>query len=295
MKVSEIMTADVVTASPETTLDEVARLMRQENVGSIPVVDEVGDLSGIVTDRDIVVRAIAAGRDPAGCTAGEVLSEKCEIIDPESSVEEAAEVLAREQIRRLPVVKEGRLVGIISIGDIAVKHGDEELSGETLEEVSEGVKQSSRGAQIGASPESDRNRAAAGSTPQPWKAMQGSNRGPAISETANQDEPAKLPRGDAAGAKRIYPHVKHTSGISEEAEVEDAAEKRGAVRPMLVTKQKGRAAAPSIVGRSPDQGVTTHSQREENQRQEKVVPMREDNRVRNKHVSKPAAKKSKTG
>jgi hypothetical protein len=157
------------------------------------------------------------------------------------------------------------------------------------------VKQSSRGAQIGASPESDRNRAPASSNINSRRAMQGSNRGAAVTETANQEQPTKLPRGEAAGAKRIYPHIKHTSGISEEAELEDAAKERGAVRPMIVTRQKGKTSAPSIAGRSANQGVTTHSQKEENQRQEKVVPMREDNRVRNKHVSKPSAKKRKTG
>lgn len=143
MKVREIMTTEVATGSPDTTLEELATMMRDEDVGAIPIVAE-GELTGIITDRDIVVRCIAEGKDPSEVTAEEVISEDLQIIAPEDEVEDASRIMAERQIRRLPVVEEGRLVGVVSIGDVAVKHGDERVSGEALQEVSKGVKQSGR-------------------------------------------------------------------------------------------------------------------------------------------------------
>ncbi len=98
-------------------------------------------LCGIITDRDIVVRAIAAGEDPQQCTAEEILSEQLHTIHPEAELEDAADLMARHQIRRLPVVEEETVIGMISLGDIAVK-SEEEEAGEVLEDVSEGVRRS---------------------------------------------------------------------------------------------------------------------------------------------------------
>ncbi len=140
MKVRDIMTSDVAYAAPDTTLEEVAVLMRDENVGAIPVLDD-GALIGIVTDRDIVVRCIADGKDAAECTAEDVLTENLETVEPEDDVNEAAQIMARRQVRRLPVVEDGRLVGMLSLGDIAVKENDQ-TAGDALESVSEGVKES---------------------------------------------------------------------------------------------------------------------------------------------------------
>ncbi len=137
-KVREIMTAEVETAEPDTTLDEIATMMRDGDVGAIPVLED-DELVGIVTDRDIVVRYIAEGKDPAETTVDEVLSEELESASPDMDVEAAADIMSRRQIRRLPVVEENRLVGIVSLGDIAVKHADEQVSGEALEDISEGV------------------------------------------------------------------------------------------------------------------------------------------------------------
>ena len=138
MKVRDIMTAEIATAALDTTLDEIATLMRDEDAGAIPIVD--GDeLQGLVTDRDIVLRCIAAGKDPAETSAEEVLSEELHTIEPNSSVEEAARLMAERQIRRLPVVESGRLVGMVSLGDIAVK-SEEEKAADALENISEGVK-----------------------------------------------------------------------------------------------------------------------------------------------------------
>jgi CBS domain-containing protein len=140
MQVREIMTSDVAYATPDTTLEEIAVVMRDENVGAIPVLDDEV-LIGIVTDRDIVVRCIAEGKDASECTAEDVLSENLETVEPEDDAEEAARIMASRQIRRLPVLEDGKLVGMVSLGDIAVKDSDR-TAGDTLESVSEGVKQS---------------------------------------------------------------------------------------------------------------------------------------------------------
>ncbi|HWR36151.1 MAG TPA: CBS domain-containing protein [Clostridia bacterium] len=141
MKVREIMTTDVMTADPDTTLETIATMMRDEDVGAIPIVDD-DELVGIVTDRDIVLRCIAEGKDPAETTATDVLSEDLETASPDTYAEEAAEIMSRQQVRRLPVVEDGQLVGMVSIGDIAVKERDERVSGGALEGVSRGVRKS---------------------------------------------------------------------------------------------------------------------------------------------------------
>src|SRR5688572_20795235 len=139
MKVREMMTTDVTTATPDTTLEEIATMMRDENIGSVPIVDD-DELMGIITDRDIVVRCIAEGKDPVETEAEEVLSEEMITIGPDADASQAARLMGERQIRRLPVVQDGRLVGMLALGDVAVKHSDEETSGEVLEEVSQGVK-----------------------------------------------------------------------------------------------------------------------------------------------------------
>ena len=144
MKVRDIMTTDVETASPDTTLQQIATMMKEQDVGSIPIVD--GDeLVGIVTDRDIVVRCIAAAEDPSEVRAEDVVSGDLQTIEPEQEVEEAARIMSQHQIRRLPVVNDGELVGMIALGDIAVKE-DEDTAGDALEEISEGVKGKRQGA-----------------------------------------------------------------------------------------------------------------------------------------------------
>jgi CBS domain-containing protein len=151
LTVREIMTTDVECAAPETTLDEIAEMMRDRDTGAIPVVDE-DELCGIITDRDIVVRCIAEGEDPKEVIADEILSENLCTIGPDAEVEQAARMMAEAQVRRLPIVENGKLVGMLSIGDIAVKHADEELAGSALENVSEGVKAGKPG-QRGAAPD----------------------------------------------------------------------------------------------------------------------------------------------
>ena len=143
MKVRDVMTERIAKAEPETTLEELAMMMKTENSGAIPVVDE-DELIGIVTDRDIVMRCVAEGGDPTEMTAEDIVSEDVETIDPDADVEEALQLMSQKQIRRLPVVDSGELLGMLSIGDIAVTQGDLEETGRTLEAVSKGARNSRR-------------------------------------------------------------------------------------------------------------------------------------------------------
>lgn len=136
MKVKDIMTREPASVSPEATLGEVATLMKQEDCGSIPVVED-GRLVGIVTDRDIVVRGIAAGIDPKTACASDVMSADPVCVSPEDDVRRAQEIMADRQIRRLPVVEDGKLTGIVVIGQIARREDDEERTGEALKEISQ--------------------------------------------------------------------------------------------------------------------------------------------------------------
>ncbi len=141
MKIRKLMTTDVSTADPETTLEEIATIMRNDDVGAVPIIED-DELIGIVTDRDIVLRCIAEGHDPSAIRALDILSESIETIGPDTDIKEAAKLMSSKQIRRLPVVENGHLIGMLSIGDLAVKQDDEQMSGDTLQRVSRGVKRS---------------------------------------------------------------------------------------------------------------------------------------------------------
>jgi CBS domain-containing protein len=122
--VNEVMTADPRTVAPEDSLVDAARHMREGDVGAVVVVQE-GRASGIVTDRDIVVRAIADGRDPNTTRVADVASEATVTVTHDQQVTEAARLMREHDIRRLVVVQDGRPAGIVSIGDLAVALDDE--------------------------------------------------------------------------------------------------------------------------------------------------------------------------
>jgi len=129
------MTTEPITVEPDATLGEVATLMKQEDCGSIPVV-EAGRLVGIVTDRDIVIRGVAGGTDPKTQRVSTIMSADPVTIGADDDVTEAEKVMADRQIRRLPVIEDGRLVGIIVTAQIA-RADDKRKVGETLREISE--------------------------------------------------------------------------------------------------------------------------------------------------------------
>ena len=135
MNVRELMTTAPVTVQPDATLGEVAVLMKQEDCGSIPVVED-GRLVGIVTDRDIVIRGVAAGSDPKTQRVSTVMSADPVTIRPDDDLADAEKVMADRQIRRLPVVENGKLVGIIVTAQIA-RAADKRKVGETIRDISE--------------------------------------------------------------------------------------------------------------------------------------------------------------
>jgi len=137
MRCSEIMTRDVRTATREMTLRDVAVMMRDGDMGSVPVVED-GRLVGIVTDRDIVVRCVADGRDTS-TPVSEAMTTEIFSIKPDDFAFEAVRLMGDKQVRRVAVVSEdGQLAGIISMADVALETEDELEIAETLEEISSG-------------------------------------------------------------------------------------------------------------------------------------------------------------
>ena len=139
MNIRDVMTPNPCTVTPNDSIQTAARIMRDEDTGAVPVVEN-GKPVGMVTDRDIVVRAVADGgemnRPVRDIVSGNVVS-----VRPDMSTREAAELMSEHQVRRLPVLENERLVGIVSIGDLAVKEGRDSRIGDTLEHISEGVKE----------------------------------------------------------------------------------------------------------------------------------------------------------
>jgi CBS domain-containing protein len=138
MNIRDVMTSNPRTVSPEDTIQNAARIMRDEDTGVVPVVEN-GRPVGIVTDRDIVVRAVADGqldRQVREIVSGDVVTAR-----PDMSTKEAAQLMSEHQVRRLPVVENERLVGIVSIGDLAVKEGSDKRVGDALQDISQGVKE----------------------------------------------------------------------------------------------------------------------------------------------------------
>lgn len=136
MKVRDLMTKDVRTADTNTSLTEVAQNMKNLNVGSIPVCDNNKNVVGIVTDRDIVLRFVAAGSNSKNSTAQDVMSTHIISVSPDTDVHEAANIMAKNQIRRLPVVENGKLEGIVAIGDFATQNIHINEAGEALSDIS---------------------------------------------------------------------------------------------------------------------------------------------------------------
>ena len=119
-KVEEIMTRDPRTVEADDPIVEAARIMRDSDIGDV-IVLQGGEVGGIVTDRDIVVRGVAEGRDGGSTSVGDVFTSGVEAIAPNDSVDDALRKMRDADIRRLPVVDNGRPVGIISLGDLAVE------------------------------------------------------------------------------------------------------------------------------------------------------------------------------
>jgi CBS domain-containing protein len=118
--INEVMAHDPRMISPDDTVHDAARVMRDEDVGAV-LLEQQGRLAGILTDRDIVVRSDAEGNDPDDVKAGDIATRDVEALTPDQSVQDAARFMREHNVRRVPVVQDGHPVGIVSIGDIAIE------------------------------------------------------------------------------------------------------------------------------------------------------------------------------
>jgi CBS domain-containing protein len=140
MKAQEIMSKNPTCVTADTPLVEAARLMKTENIGVVPVVESTGSkrLVGVLTDRDIAIRAVAEGRDGATTSVGHVMSSDVRTSAPDDSVEDVMELMGREQVRRIPIVDDrGNLVGIVAQADIVLEARDNRKAEKTVEKISE--------------------------------------------------------------------------------------------------------------------------------------------------------------
>jgi len=129
------VTTDVRTIDGQTTLVGAAQVMRDTDTGVVPVVNGAV-IEGVITDRDIVIRAIAEGADPNSALVQDYLTRNPTYAEPDTTIQQATQLMQRDQVRRLPVVDGTQLVGIISIGDLAVDTGQDRLMGDTLQDIS---------------------------------------------------------------------------------------------------------------------------------------------------------------
>ncbi|HUS18853.1 MAG TPA: CBS domain-containing protein [Terriglobales bacterium] len=257
MKVKDLMTLSPTSAEPDTTVEEIATMMKDDNIGCVPVIDEDGQVAGVITDRDIVIRCIAEGKDPAECRADDIISPQSICVSPNTDSREAAHLMADRQIRRLPVVENGKLVGMLSLGDVAVKEHDDRLSGDVLQDVSEGVKNSS-GVVSGE-----------GSDAREIGAQQGGSRSGVKTSTANRTQAGRSSSGKTTGSQQNFSRQKISNGISPE----ESLGERFATREDELSED-ARPSAAFDSGRAPVAGITNRRD-EEALRQDKVLPFRE--------------------
>jgi CBS domain-containing protein len=135
MKVRDIMTKDVAYINPDSTVVEAAQMMQKHNVGSIPVCDQTGVI-GIVTDRDIIVRNIAHGKNPQSTPIRDVMTGQVTTASPDMEVNDVTKIMADNKIRRIPVVEKNMIVGMIALGDVATDTRCDFEASEALSEIS---------------------------------------------------------------------------------------------------------------------------------------------------------------
>ena len=137
-RIRDFMTANPVAVSEKDNIREVARIMKREDTGVVPVIDEGKRVIGMVTDRDIVVRLVAEGKDPSNAKVNEVMTKNVRAVREEATVKEALQVMGGAHVRRVPVVNtKNELVGILSLGDIATDTNQVDGIGKTVEEISQ--------------------------------------------------------------------------------------------------------------------------------------------------------------
>ena len=135
MKVKDIMTKNVASVKPDASVSEAADLMQRYNAGSIPVCDDNG-VVGIVTDRDIVMRNVTVGSDPRSTPVSSIMTTNVTTVSPDTDVDELGVIMSQKQVRRVPVVDNNNLVGIVALGDLAVDNRFDTEASEALTEIS---------------------------------------------------------------------------------------------------------------------------------------------------------------
>jgi CBS domain-containing protein len=133
-QVRDVMTSNPTTCEPTATLVDAAKVMAREDVGPVPIV-EGGKLVGLVTDRDIIIRAVAEGRDVTSTTVRDVASKDLVTVTADEDLDRALQLMAQHQVRRIPVVEGDRVVGIVSQADVA-RAADDEKTGEVVQQIS---------------------------------------------------------------------------------------------------------------------------------------------------------------
>lgn len=137
MQVRDVMTRMIAVARPETTLKEAAEKMRALDIGALPVC-EGAKVEGVVTDRDIVIRAVAEGRDPSTVPVRDVMTREAFFVYDDQEVKDAGKLMSDLQVRRLIVLdRDGGIAGILSLGDLAIDTGDDKMAGKVLNKVSQ--------------------------------------------------------------------------------------------------------------------------------------------------------------
>ena len=138
MKIREVMTKPVIRIGADETVEVAARTLAHYNIGALPVCGSDGRLQGLVTDRDLVTRCVAAGKNPGLTKVSQVMSGSVVGIEPDLETRDAAEIMGRRQIRRLPVLENEKLCGMVSLGDLTRAEAD---TGEVLSQISSNIRQ----------------------------------------------------------------------------------------------------------------------------------------------------------
>lgn len=139
MKVKQIMSAPVIGIRPEESVEVAARTLAHYNIGALPVCDSKGKLCGLVTDRDLVTRCLAANRSPQQMTVSQVMTGQVLSVQPDTDCGVAAHLMGKRQVRRLPVVENGKVCGMISLGDLACRGEDNLDAADALSDIAANV------------------------------------------------------------------------------------------------------------------------------------------------------------
>ena len=120
MVIRDIMSDPVIVISQDTSVCETANVMREHNIGAVPVVDSNDNVVGIITDRDIVIRNTARGLDPGKTKVSDIMSENVTVVSPEAEIDDVADMMSRDKVSRIPVVENNKVIGVVALSDVAL-------------------------------------------------------------------------------------------------------------------------------------------------------------------------------